>query len=169
MAINGIKLFFIVLVTAVSLISQTLSSEDIETECTFANCPLGKGTCYENTCICSIGFTTQPKSKIDCEYEQKEHSISFFLEFFLPFGSGHFYAERVFFGIIKLCLFTLLCVFWCGDICGLRIRFTLNSRWDKIHIGTVLINLMAFSCLHLVDLICFGFNFYKDGHGVDML
>lgn len=137
--------------------------------CDFSNCPLGKGTCFENSCVCSIGYTSLKNDKSYCEYEEKEHTIAFFLEFFLPFGAGHFYSARYLSGTIKLVLFAMLCLFWCGDICNLRIRFTLNSRWDKIHISLVLINLIAFTCMHLLDLVCFGFSIYLDGNGVDML
>lgn len=142
--------------------------------CDFNNCPLGKGTCFENSCICNIGWITLKSDKNNdkhdyCDYEQKDHSISFFLEFFFPIGSGHFYSLRYLFGLIKLILASVLCLFWCGDICGLRIRFTLNSKWDKVHMGCVLINFLSFTVMHLIDLICFGFNIYKDGNDIDMM
>lgn len=138
-------------------------------DCNFNTCPLGKGTCFEGNCICDIGYTTLPHDKVSCEYEQRDHSVAFFLEFFFPFGAGHFYAEQMLFGLVKSILFVLLCLFWCGDICNLRIRFTLNSKWDKIHMGSVLVNFIAFTLMHLIDLICFGFNIYKDGNGIDLI
>lgn len=143
--------------------------QDPPHECNFDNCPLGKGTCFENSCVCNIGFTTTSTDFTSCNYEQKDHTIAFFLEFFFPLGTGHFYAERILFGVIKLFLATLLCLFWCGDICNLRIRFTLNSKWDKIHMGCVLVNFLAFTIMHLVDLAGFGFNIYKDGNGIDLI
>ena len=169
------KWFLIICLVLLLNINKTYQSEDSESllneneKCDFTNCPLGKGTCFENTCICNIGYTTLAKDEVLCEYEEKEHSIAFFLEFFFPFGTGHFYSERNFFGIIKLLLCGLLCLFWCGDICNLRIRFTVNSKLDKIHIGCVLVNFLTFTLLHIVDLICFGFNIYKDGNGMDMI
>jgi hypothetical protein len=151
------------------LVKNSQNSDLLAGDCNFNTCPLGKGTCFEGNCICDIGYTTLPNDKISCEYEQRDHSVAFFLEFFFPLGAGHFYAEQMLYGLVKSVLFILLCLFWCGDICNLRIRFTLNSKWDKIHMGSVLVNFIAFTLMHLIDLICFGFNIYKDGNGIDLI
>ena len=155
--------------------SINFKASNTEENCDFSNCPLGKGTCFENSCICNIGWMTLPINKESskqhdfCDYEQKDHSIAFFMEFFFPLGVGHFYSMRYLFGLIKLILASVLCLFWCGDLCGLRIRFALNSKWDKVHMGCVLINFLSFTVMHLIDLICFGFNIYKDGNDIDMM
>lgn len=151
---------------------EELKTEELtsSSECNFNNCPIGKGTCFEEICVCNTGFTTDSnKEKLKCNYELKDHSIAFFLEFFFPIGAGHFYSYRYVLGCLKLLLCSLLCIFWCGDICNLRIRFTLNSKWDKIHMACVLVNFLAFTIMHLIDLVCFGFNLYKDGNGIDMM
>lgn len=149
--------------------SLDLNSIDTNNKnCNFKVCPIGKGTCYNDICICNQGFKTVKSSNEYCSYEQKYHSIAFFLEFFMPFGAGHFYSERLIFFLIKFCLFSFMCLFWCGDICNLRIRFSLNSKLDKLHIALVLINLIAFVGMHLFDLACFGFNIYKDGSNIEM-
>lgn len=162
-------LISIVIQVSFQYAKEESSKKDSTFICDFNNCPLGQGTCFENECVCSIGFVSIRKSEYQCSYEVKDHSVAFFLEFFLPFGTGHFYTQRLFFGFIKLILASFICIFWCGDICGLRIRFSLNSKWDKIHIGLVLINLIVFVGMHLFDLVCFGFNIYLDGNGIEMI
>lgn len=145
------------------------ASSQTDYKCDFQNCPIGQGTCFENECVCAIGFVSLTNSERQCTYEAKDHTIAFFLEFFLPFGAGHFYTLKYFTGFIKLALFLFMCLFWCGDICGIRIRFAINSKWDRIHISLVVINLLALVIMHLIDLICFGFNIYLDGNNVEML
>ena len=44
-------------------------------KCTYENCHLYQGVCYEDKCICAYGFTTFNKNPLDpsiyCNYKQK--------------------------------------------------------------------------------------------------
>lgn len=181
------KLIIIIIIVIFISISSSISQQDDSTKalCNQINCPFGQGQCLNNQCYCFTGYVTntneinsnnhlktektQEKTITYCNYEVKSHTIAFFLEFFFPFGTGHFYSQRYINGCFKLMLFVFLCIFWCGDICGIRIRFALNSKMDKIHIVIVLLNLLTLFIVHIIDLICFGFQIYKDGNGVEMI
>lgn len=178
-----LKLIIIIIFISISS-SISQQEESMKGLCNQINCPFGQGQCLNNQCYCFTGYVTNindnnnnnirsgkilEKTIIYCNYEVKSHTIAFFLEFFFPFGTGHFYSQRYVHGCFKLMLFLFLCIFWCGDICGIRIRFALNSKMDKIHIFIVLLNLLSLFIVHIIDLICFGFQIYKDGNGVEMI
>src|SRR5436309_3311942 len=72
--------------------------------CSFDNCPLFKGVCYEEICICTYGYITyiqENTPQIYCNYAQKSRMTAFFLEFFFPFGAGHLYAGKTVLATIK--------------------------------------------------------------------
>jgi len=177
------KHIIILIILSIKLHSSLCLESSNDFQCNELNCPFAKGQCINNQCYCFPGYITNNSNNntnlregrlneeviVQCNYEAKSHTIAFFLEFFFPFGVGHFYSQRYVQGCFKLLLFCLLCLFWCGDICGIRIRFALNSQMDKVHIFLVLLNLLTLLIVHIIDLVCFGFQIYKDGNGVDMV
>ena len=81
--------------------------------CNEENCPIDRGTCSgENFCFCFDGYISTYESTVLCDYEQKDRTLYFLLEFVLSFGLGHFYVGSIAYGIIKLlCYVTLFGVY----------------------------------------------------------
>jgi hypothetical protein len=137
--------------------------------CSFQNCPLLQGVCFEDQCVCSYGFKTfivKNEPEIYCNYKQKSRMTAFFLEFFFPIGLGHLYAGKVTLGIIKCSLFCLFFLGLCGEIMCIRLnmnKFLLCSAF------TLLADMCLWIVLQIVDLICYAFGFYLDGNGLPMI
>lgn len=141
-------------------------SYDKNIECNEKNCFYPNGRCINNTtCGCTREYAS---FKVDgevsdhyCAYERKKQLVSFMLEFFFPFGVGHFYSGRVLIGILKLIVCFSQCIF-----AGLGVCFAKDA-------GMVLvILLLIFGCVYivweLVDIILIALNIYKDGNGVPL-
>jgi len=92
------------------------------------------------------------------------------LEFFFPIGVGHLYAGRIFVGVLKMCLVILLpCVIVCivaGCVAGGGDSSALMA--GVCGYCTTVIVFIGVSIWTLVDLICFGINYYLDGNGVPL-
>jgi len=71
------------------------------------------GNCIEiDKCNCIPGFINNDDNSIfKCSYPQYDAKIAFFFEFFIGFGSGHFYVKRYFFGILKFGVYFFLYLF----------------------------------------------------------
>ena len=82
--------------------------------CNEENCPPERGTCSgENFCFCFDGYISSYESSTQCDYEQKDRTLYFLLEFVLSFGIGHLYAGHYIYGIIKmLCYVCLLGIYF---------------------------------------------------------
>ena len=79
--------------------------------CNEQNCPANRGTCSgENFCFCFDGYFSTYESNVLCDYEQKDRTLYFLLEFVLSFGIGHFYVGKYIYGCIKLICFVLFFV-----------------------------------------------------------
>lgn len=161
--------------SAPSNISRVDAASDLFTiktaKCTPTNCPMPNASCLDDkTCKCWDGYANftpagQPDSTFYCSYAQKKQLPAFLLEFFFPFGVGHFYSGRTTFGIIKL----LICLLPC--IVGLLVSFAILSKDPQEGCGLItMICLCALGCTvavwQLADVIQFGLNNYKDGNGI---
>ena len=92
---------------SLTLIKSTLSTWNER------NCPSTKGMCSNNQCICNEKYITINNKDfrdngIYCNYGLKSRFIAFLLEFFFPFGVGHFYSGKIYLATIKLSLFVIL-------------------------------------------------------------
>ena len=90
-------LFFIIL-------SQIKSAYSI---CNLDNCPPLSGFCSRDICICNRNYITINNKNIQsngifCNSPLKSRFVAFALEFFFPFGIGHFYSEKTILAVIKL-------------------------------------------------------------------
>lgn len=124
-----------------------------------------------NQCECIEPYTTNinsPTVEIQCDYEQKVVKIAFLLEFFLPFGVGHFYAERYEFAVFKLFFFLITVI---------SVILFVRAYYDKSTQETTeliyALNMVMFVPLliawQIADIILFGYNTYVDGNGVEFL
>ena len=90
--------------------------------CNTVNCPPLRGICKENQCICENGFITVnnkiiQNNGVNCNYHLKNRIVAFLLEFFFPFGAGHFYSGKSLLAVIKLFLFIFLICMCCSVLC----------------------------------------------------
>ena len=77
--------------------------------CNEDNCPKHRGTCSgENYCYCFDGYISSFETSFFCDYDQKDRTLYFLLEFVLSFGIGHLYAGNYIYGIIKLICYSIL-------------------------------------------------------------
>ncbi len=151
--------------------SKNLYSNHTETEqiCGAINCNAERGVCYMNTCYCFNGFTSLKGRDAYCDYKMKNHYVALLLEFFFPFGAGHFYAENYLLGSLKLAFVLFLII----SICLFYNYFTgdvSNIKTNKLIylINTFLFCLAVYLVWNLVDLLLFGLNIYKDGNNINM-
>jgi len=130
--------------------------------CNVQNCFPDNGVCIEtNLCKCMKGYANYPEdTPKKCSYIQKKQLVAFLLEFFLPFGVGHFYGGIWWLGLIKLLLLVVspivLCITYC---CAKNIVL-----WYILSIAIPLLDFVWW----LVDAILFGINYYKDSNGVPL-
>ena len=78
----------------------------VTSACNPANCPPLRGLCSNNICVCQERFVAVNNKYIKnngvfCDCVLKSRSIAFVLEFFSPFGAGHFYAEKQFLQVLN--------------------------------------------------------------------
>jgi hypothetical protein len=139
-------------------------------KCTYENCPLYQGVCYEDKCICAYGFTTFNKNPLEpsiyCNYKQKYKLVAFFLEFFFPVGAGHIYAEKYLHALVKFILFIIFFCAMCGEI------FCLNLKMEKMLICsafTIFADMCLWIVLQFVDILCYGLGIYSDGNSMPMI
>ena len=158
------KLLFFILLCLYQF--QTVSSA-----CDSLNCPPLRGLCSNNICVCQEGFATVnnyyiKNNGIFCNYSLKSRFIAFALEFFFPFGAGHFYSGKTILACIKLGFFVLL-IF--SSICALCLN-AMNESSSKT--GTIiltliiLISILGIILMQIFDLIAYGAGIYSDGNGV---
>ena len=125
---------------------------------------------YNESCICNPGYYSRLNQTIKCCYLQKNQLNAFLLEFFIGFGTGHFYI-----GNTNLALTKLLCniLFYC--YCYLvALCIYVKDESEETHIiqkilnSFVIIVIFAFCAWWIVDLIFFGFNIYKDSNEIPL-
>ena len=145
--------------------------QSVTSQCNSLNCPPLRGLCSNNICVCQEGFATVnnyyiKNNGIFCNYSLKSRFIAFALEFFFPFGAGHFYSGKTILACLKLGFFVLL-IF--SSICALCLN-AMNESSSKT--GTIiltliiLISILGIILMQIFDLIAYGAGIYSDGNGV---
>ena len=159
-----LKLLFTILI-ALSLIQSTYSA------CNPVNCPPLRGVCSGNECICEEGYITVNNKKVQnngvfCNYHTKSRFIAFLLEFFFPFGVGHFYSGNMVLAVIKLALFVVLICTCCAVLCCVTGKVV--NTFSFVICVIVVLCIIGIVFMEVFDLFCYAFGFYKDGNGVKM-
>ena len=161
---NSFKSIFLLLVT-LCLIKSAYSV------CNTVNCPPLRGICNADLCICEDGFTTVNNKYIKnngifCNYRLKYRFVAFLLEFFFPFGVGHFYSGKKILASIKLGLFVLMIFMCCAALCCVNVK-AINSCSFVISLILIL-SLIGLIIMEIFDLLFYAIGFYNDGNGIEM-
>ena len=85
----------------------------------------------------------------------------FLLELILPFGIGHFYAKRIFYGISKCCTFffiILIDFIIKKSLKSYKAKFTFNIFMYVLYFGYI--------GWEISDIVLIGINYFKDGKGI---
>ena len=143
----GAKIWIFISTTNGQSIPQTYASQYcIEG----GNCPINRGICQGDTCVCMYGYKTlsgpTPDQTIYCNYEQYSRWKPFIFELFVP-SIGLILIHRFTHGFIKLFIM-------------------ISLLYDKVPRQLVA---CGFFILYVVDLICLLFAIYKDGNGIPLL
>jgi hypothetical protein len=138
----------------------------VDSECNDQNCPSERGYCQTaNRCVCKLGYANLVQNiNYYCDYNQKSQKISFLLEFFLPFGTGHIYSGRLILGFAKLLI-----------ISGTIFLDILVKRMDsskskhKNNLIMFVYSLYLFILFwQIFDITMIGLNKYPDGNGIPL-
>ena len=145
------------------LLNNTLviQKEDIHI-CGSSICFKETSKCINNKCKCDKYHTSLNNDLVNCIYDYKLRIIAILLEFFFPFGVGHFYSLRYYYGYYKMIFFILPII----------IRYLLLNRKFLLGINLfMLCNLLATALvfIEVFDIICFYYGYFKDGYGKKML
>ena len=141
--------------------------------CDATNCPPLRGLCSNNQCICESGFITVNNKQIKnngifCNYVLKSRYIAFILEFFFPFGAGHFYSGKTILASIKLGLFVIIFLSLILILC-LVAKNRNDTNAGSIILSIVLVlSLLSIILMEIFDLIAYATGIYSDGNGVEM-
>jgi hypothetical protein len=141
-------------------------------ECGKYSCDSKHGECIgksKSLCFCFDEYDTLPEvnSTIMCSYEKKKQFIAFILEV-VGFGIGHFYTGNLGLAIPKLIMYTLACI----SIVVLRIfsKKTQDNNPTTLFLAFIACTVCCIIFIwHVIDVILYGLNKYKDGYGIDLL
>jgi hypothetical protein len=127
---------------------------------------------YNYKCFCNEGFTTYKDDEIFlCCYEQKNGMTALLLEFFLGFGTGHFYLGNNFLGMLKALIYGVFCCSSCLILIKL-FKSTENDGRSFIFKVTCTVCLLLCSCTYIgwqiVDSILFTIGGYSDSNGAPL-
>ena len=185
---------------------ESIYSAQTSQGCTLTNCNPINGKCINlNTCECKLGYVNVDLDEVlnngkilYCTYQQKSQLIAFLLEFFFwVFAIGHFYAGRLLFAIIKMCVMLILpcCFRFCRSsserhIIPLSAKMSVNfgqhdrplevnqimrQTFDddtgfKTKCFELIYSVYSIACALwiIIDLIIFAFNGYSDGNNIPL-
>jgi len=139
------------------------------TNCSTTNCPAQNGVCSGTSmCVCRKEFANVPKvSKDTCSYKRKSQLTAFLLEFFLPFGVGHFYVGKWWLGLIKMiCTLFAMITIYSFLICCLSC--VQNQKSYAAYMFFYYFVPILASVWWLVDIILFGIDYFLDNNGVPL-
>ena len=145
----------------------------VSSACNPSNCPPLRGLCSNNYCVCEEGFATVNNKYIRnngifCNYILKSRYIAFILEFFFPFGAGHFYSGKTTLAFIKLGLFVILILSFFGLLCMIvKYRISTNAGSITLTFFTLL-SLLILILMEIFDLVAYATGIYSDGNGVEL-
>jgi hypothetical protein len=131
-------------------------------KCGVEVCPIETSICYIHQCLCDKFHSSLKDDFILCTYELKFVLVAILLEFFFPFGIGHFYALRYIYGYFKLFFF----------IFPFLVRYMMINNKTLFQINLKLLsNIMAsaLALLQIFDIVCFFLGIFKDGNGKDLI
>lgn len=136
-------------------------------QCNSNNCSPPNFCQDTTTCLCGEGRANLPKHNHHhfmgyCLYRQKQQIVAFLLETFLSMGTGHLYAARYTFALVKL-FFCLVPFIMTCCIVGSK-----GKKFDCL-VGIVGIFKCVFLIWQLIDIIYFATNSYRDGKGVPLI
>ena len=147
--------------------------QSVTSICNALNCPPLRGLCSNNYCVCEEGFATVNNKYIKnngifCNYILKSRYIAFILEFFFPFGAGHFYSGKTTLAFIKLGLFVILILSFFGLLCMIvKYRISTNAGSITLTFFTLL-SLLILILMEIFDLVAYATGIYSDGNGVEL-
>ena len=121
-------------------------------------------------CRCQSGYYTIPGDPVSCCYKMKSQKYAFMLNFFLNLGLANFYIGQYIIGSIKLSINVFIFYFICSYCCCRFYKYTSDL---PIFFNTMIRCLYQFFIVIFVlwwifDLVCFGFNLYRDSNGVPL-
>ena len=159
------KLLYIILIT-LSLMKSAYSV------CNSINCPPLRGICNGNICVCEENFETINNKYIQsngiyCNYHLKSRFIAFLLEFFFPFGVGHFYSGKTYLFYVKFGLFLVLISMCCSVLCCVAPKSN-NNPCSFVLCLILVLSLLGLIIMEIFDLASYGLGIYNDGNGVQM-
>ena len=140
--------------------------------CNTLNCPSSRGLCNGNICVCEENYLTVNNKQIHnngifCNYHLKSRFVAFLLEFFFPFGVGHFYAGKSILAIIKLGLFVILISMCCSILCCV-VGKPSNNTCSLILCLIAVLSIIGIIVMEIFDLVSYALGIYTDGNGVEM-
>jgi hypothetical protein len=142
-------------------------------DCNSLNCEFNHGRCISNNvCRCKKAFAEVPANNDDgmaCQYIRKKQMVAFLLEFFVPFGSSHFYLGNKELGMIKvgiLFFVPLMFVFICCDCFRQNDRPVISKAFMYDKLGVIyLIGLLMWM---FFDVLNIALDRYTDVNEVKM-
>lgn len=158
--------------------------------CNVINCPNAYGKCVNNdTCKCNSGFVDissilekneESFSKkffglknIFCSYEQKYQIIALVLEFFFPFGLGHFYLNRIIIGLLKLIFALLIYTFFRLSVNNRNFSNRVFNNYayfkNNFYLFYNILLISLYVVIHCYDLTMLILDKYTDGNGIELI
>jgi len=139
------------------------------TDCDDKNCPPDIGTCSGTSkCNCENKYANAPKlSKKTCSYKRKSQKTAFLLEFFIPFGAGHFYVGKWLLGVMKL-LFTLVAIIIVHTMACCCMTCLQDKTFSVVYMFFFAVTPILTGIWWIADIIMFGTNYYLDSNSVPL-
>ncbi len=139
--------------------------------CDTAICPSKLGKCINSKCECYYQYTTLTSNFNGkfCNYKKHLRVTAFFLEFFFPIGLGHLYTDKLKLAIFKFVSFMIFFTFFCGEFFCIRCKLSALNKCHLYLAVFILFDLFVWICLQICDLVSYGFGFYYDGNGVELI
>ena len=131
-----------------------------------SNCYHGK--CITNDkCLCNSEYAQFPAESPDgtyCNYQRQSQLKIFLIEFFFSFGIGHIAAGNIGYGLFKMFLPVMTCIFLCcgGAFGGNNVKVAMGVM------GIGMFCLIAFIIMQIYDICVILFGSYLDGNGVSL-
>ena len=159
--------FFLLILISFSLIQSVTSV------CNALNCPPLRGLCSNDICACEEGFTTVNNKYIKnngifCNYILKSRYIAFLLEFFFPFGAGHFYTGKTILSTVKLGIFVVIIISFFALLCFNPKNRNGENTCALILSVILVLCLISIIIIQIFDLIGYATGLYSDGNGVPL-
>ena len=136
--------------------------------CNSTNCNKPFGFCLDtNTCLCYPGYANVFEKGVNlkdvkCNYTRKRAINAALLEFFVPFGAGHFYGKRTVIGLAKLLFSSFILLYFVF----LYYNTDMDHKIYRLYVTSWLFLFLLLPLINVAELICFFTGIYVDGYGV---